>query len=222
MNPRDSLTKLYSTIVPTLVEARDSDYNQTIQVYKHLGSHRIVVENLTQSGGMVQKIWKQAIIYLDKKYYSKQKPKNILILGSSAGSTIVTISKIWPDTHVTGIEIDPVMIEIGKRYFGLGEIKNTKIINADAFKWLDKNDRQFDLVFTDLYIGRGIPEPAETVEFFENVRNHLKPRGHAVFNRLTLTDQKQQAEQFKQNLEKVFKTVNRIPTTTNWLLLAYD
>jgi len=39
------------------------------------------------------------------------------------------ISEKFPNAKITGIEIDPMMVEIGKKYFGLEKIFNPPNLN---------------------------------------------------------------------------------------------
>ena len=74
------------------------------------------------------------------------------------------------------------------------------------------------LILIDLYLNHQMPKSAESIQFFTTIRSKLTPRGTAVFNRLVLSGQNNQAKQFKSKLENTFDHIQKIPTTTNWLL----
>lgn len=124
----------------------------------------------------------------------------------------------WPQSNITGIEIDPVMIKLGKKYFHIHQIPQLSIINTDAFEWLNHNHQKYDLILIDLFVKGEFPQKAQSTQFFHTIKSTLTPQGTAVFNRLVLTGQKHQAKQFKRHLEQTFTQVHKIPTPSNWLL----
>ena len=48
-----------------------------------------------------------------------QPPKRVAILGNAAGTTSRAYEKFFPGTRVDGVEIDPELSEIGRRYFDM-------------------------------------------------------------------------------------------------------
>ena len=198
-------------LLPQLVESRQSKINGTIQVYKLWGKYSISVGNLTQSGGLVEQIWEKAL----KAVASYQLPVNsILILGLGVGTAAKIVRKYWPQAQITGVDIDPVMIEMGEKYLGL---EGAKIVIADAAEWIRKTDQKFDGVFVDVYQGKKIPESVTNKEFLENLRK----RGRwAIFNRLKMKEFRLKNETFKQKLIKIFGQYEIIKTPVNELLLV--
>lgn len=124
-----------------------------------------------QSGPLVEEVWKKALKALDFT------PKNILILGLGCGSAAKVISKKFPTAKITGVEIDPVMIKIGKKYFGLGKIPNLKITCADALNFVKKTKQKFDLILVDVYVGGKQIYP-------DYLKLHKKKNGAILINKL--------------------------------------
>ena len=193
-----------------------------IKVQKMLGKYSVVVDNLTQSGGLVRVIWVKTTKYLNKKVFPSKSPKTLLFLGLGSGGSIADILNIWPKCQITGIEIDPIMIDIGKKYFHLNTHNNLKVINSEAIDWLERNTGTFDVIYIDLYQGKDVPKKANTRNFYKLVKKHLNPNGVVVFNRLTLTGHKNKAIQTKKEIASVFRKVYRIKTPVNMLLAAME
>ncbi len=78
-------------------------------------------------------------------------PKSILMLGLAGGTAFRTLRHLLPDCRFTAIEIDAEIIELAHEHMHLGEL-DIEIITADAYTWLEKNERQFDVVFDDIYL----------------------------------------------------------------------
>src|SRR5205814_6158273 len=83
--------------------------------------------------------------------------------------------------QVTGVEIDPDIIDVAHRYFHLDQ-PNVHPVVADARYWLDTQAKQYDVVVMDAYRQPYIPFHLTTREFFSEVRDHLRPGGVAVVN----------------------------------------
>ena len=108
---------------PKVIEEFDSKYRGQIQVKQDWTHKYVTTGNLTQSGGLVRDVWQPVI----KKFAKKN--KSWLILGLATGA----VAKLIPQpARIVGVEIDPVMIAIGKKYFDLDQIPNLKILNLDA------------------------------------------------------------------------------------------
>ena len=83
--------------------------------------------------------------------------------------------------QITGVEIDPDILDVAHRYFHLDE-PNVHPVVADARYWLDTQAGEYDVVFMDAYRQPYIPFHLTTREFFSEVRAHLRPDGVAVVN----------------------------------------
>lgn len=150
--------------LPETFETVNSSYAGEIKVVKWHNKISVWAGGFEQSGPIVGKIFKG----LQGKRY-----RNVLILGLGCG----TILKYLTAEKITGVEIDPVMIAIGKKYFNL---ENVKIIIGDATKI--KFDEKFDLIVVDLYKNGSI------IDFVPN-QKWLTDDGLIIFNQLTFNKQ---------------------------------
>jgi len=193
-----------------ILEERKSKFNRSIKVVRSLGfGTYIQVNNLTQSGGVVEDIWKETL-----KNIKKEKINNVLILGLGGGTIAKLIKKYWPESKITGIEIDPAMVELGTRYLGLGDSK-TKIVIQDAYNF---DSSGFDLVVVDIYCGSEFPEKFEEEEFLKKLtKNKL-----VIFNRLYFGEKRKEAVKFGNKLEKIFKKVEWFYPQANLMLVCYN
>lgn len=195
-----------------VLEEVASPVNGKIRVVKSLGfGTYIQVEGLTQSGGVVYEIWEET---LKKVSESLATNHQTLILGLGGGTAAKLVRKFWPKAKVTGVDIDPVMVELGIRYLGLGDSK-TKIIIGDAFNYTlsavryrhNRPSFAYDLVIVDLYIGDEFPKKFESERFSRLVHGLIAKNGVAVFNRLYYGEKRKEAVKFGNKLEKIFSKV---------------
>jgi hypothetical protein len=108
--------------------------------------------------------------------------KDYLVLGSAAGGNIIQLSAIDPEVRITGVEIDPKVLEISKKYFGVVPTGKIKLAAQDARLFLSDCRETFDYIIIDLFKGECIPVHCITREFFQLLLNRLKPGGAIVIN----------------------------------------
>ena len=109
-------------------------------------------------------------------------PKDVAILGLAGGTSARQYTVAYGNSvQVTGVEIDPDILDVAKRYFHLDE-PNVHPVVADARYWLDTQATKYDVVVMDAYRQPYIPFHLTTREFFSEVRDHLRPGGVAVVN----------------------------------------
>ena len=190
------------------MEERNSKYNGHLKVLSSLGfGTYIQAEGLTQSGGIVETIWKSTLKQINK--LTNRPINSCLILGLGGGTVAKLIGKNWPEVKIVGIDIDPVMVELGKKYLGLDGI-GMDVEIGDALETIQKSkvkSQKFDLVVVDLYQGDKYPEKFQTENYMHLVRNNLASGGVAVFNRLYYGDERPQAVKFGNKLKKIFSNV---------------
>lgn len=195
-------------LFPQTLEKVNSSFNGEIKVIKQFGHIAVWVEGFEQSGPIVEKLWKQSINLL-KPLTSAE----ILILGLGCGVVAKLLSAHIPNASLTGVEIDPLMIKIGKKYFALDKIPNLEIICADAKKFTGK--QKFDVIIIDLYKGSKFAKEFLEDNFLSNVSNLLTSEGTAIFNCLTFGKNKEECEEFESKLKRHFQLQQKIKTDYN-------
>ena len=178
-----------------ILEERKSKFNGDVRVVRSWGMGTYIQSNgLTQSGGIVESIWRSVL-----KKIKAEKIKSVLVLGLGGGTVAKLIRKFWPEAKIKGVDIDPVMIELGKKYLGLDEI-GIGVEIRDAF---DLPLGHHDLIIVDLYQGDKFPKKFEDESFLKK----LVGSGLVIFNRLYYGDKRPEAVRFGNKLQKVFKRV---------------
>jgi hypothetical protein len=114
-------------------------------------------------------------------------PRNVLILGSGTGNDIAAALKHGAE-HVDAVEIDPLMVKLGKRVHPEHPYQSPKVhsfIN-DARAFLRQTDRKYDLVVTGLLdshtaVGNSLSVRLDdyvyTVQGLRDALSHLAPGG---------------------------------------------
>jgi spermidine synthase len=110
-----------------------------------------------------------------------QPPARVAILGNAAGTMARAYGHFYPQTRVDGVEIDPELSEMGRRWFGMSG-PDLHVYDEDARPFLRRTDALYDVIVIDAYRQPYIPFYLTTEEFFESVRQHLTPEGVVIVN----------------------------------------
>lgn len=115
--------------------------------------------------------------------FQDKQPVKVLILGLAGGTIAKQLKYFYKDkVEITGVELDPKVIEVGKKYFELDETDIT-IVNQDARTFVSTTQESFDLVILDTYQNElQIPWQLTTQEFWEKVKNILNSSGLLLMN----------------------------------------
>lgn len=108
---------------------------------------------------------------------------NLLLIGLAAGTVSELYTNIYGPIPITGIELDPQIIEVGQRYFNMNQ-PNLTAIAADGRRWLysQPEDARWDVIAIDAYRPPYIPFHLSSIEFFQLVHDHLSEDGMVAIN----------------------------------------
>ncbi len=107
----------------------------------------------------------------------------LLLIGLAAGTVSELYTNVYGPLPITGVELDPEIIQVGQNYFGMTQ-PNLTPVAADGRRWLADRpaDDQWRIIAVDAYRPPYIPFHLTTVEFFRLVASHLTPDGVLAIN----------------------------------------
>jgi spermidine synthase len=198
---------------PKLIEAMDSKFSGQLRVLQGWGYKYIATGILTQTGGLVKDVWEPVL-----KSLHSPKGKTWLILGLAAGTVAEMISKKYHPQKMTGVEIDPAMITLGKKYFALDKISNLEIITHDADDFLQKTTDHFDYILVDLYLGDRLPGFVYSPKFLKRLKLLSSV---VIINHLFYDDiKKANAEKLVTGLKTIFPKITLKRVLTNLMVIC--
>ena len=149
-------------------------------------------------------------------------PRRVAILGNAAGTTSRAYEEFFPRTRIDGVEIDGELSEIGREYFDMNNPR-LHLYHEDARPFLRSIDGEYDQISVDAYRQPYIPFYLTTEEFFETVRDRLRPGGVLVVNAGHPEGQHDLEKVLTATIGEVFPNVLRDPIEdTNTLLVASE
>jgi spermidine synthase len=108
--------------------------------------------------------------------------ESMLFLGLGGGSAPKRMWRDFPGLQVDVVELDPVVVDVARRYFAVPDDPRLRIENEDGRLFLAKTDRRWDVIAIDVFYEDGIPFHMSTFEFLELVRERLEPGGVVLMN----------------------------------------
>jgi spermidine synthase len=191
------LKKLLSYFIPITIYKQKSILSHCLEVTWTDGKLVLDSENTNYSYGNLQRILRKGLKIID--FDKIQSMQSILVLGVAGGSVIRTlVDEINFKGQITGVEIDPSIIEIANSYFKLDEIPNLEIVIDDASEFILKTNKKFDLIIIDIFQDTKMPDFLFEFFFVNRICFLLNPKGHILFNTMLLND-----KQKKLNLEYI-------------------
>jgi spermidine synthase len=174
-----------------LLYERESAYNY-IQVIKHNGDTllRLNEGHATHSHYNPDRLltggpWDYWLVapYFNKGF-APSDMQSMAMIGSAAGTAAHIFTEVYGPLPVDGVEIDPEIVEAGRRYFNLdGVASNTNHVqDGRTYLLTDGKDKKWTVIGIDAYRQPYIPFHLTTKEFFEEVGRHLTPDGAVMIN----------------------------------------
>jgi spermidine synthase len=159
-------------------------------------------------------------------------PKNILLIGGAVKGTAIEAQK-YNLSRIDYLELDTLLIEIGKKYTSNLKSEKIKVINKDAKLFLKNTKQKYDVIIID------VSDPSTlqlnrfyTQEFFQLLKNNLNKNGILSLAIISTPDYiSEQSKKINSILFKTLKTqfnnVMIIPGSRNFFIasdfeLSYD
>ncbi len=122
-----------------------------------------------------------ALMEFPMRYFSK--PGSMLLIGLGGGSLVKSYSETgW---EVDAVEIDPEVIVMAGKYFGLGAAGG-RIHEIDGRRFLAATGKKYDVVLIDAYGSSSIPFHLVTAEAFRLAKSVLNDGGVVALNVICL------------------------------------
>ncbi len=122
-------------------------------------------------------------------YLFRPKQEKVLIVGLGGGAMVHFLKHYDAKVKVDVVEIDPVVVKIADKYFGVRSGGNVNIVTKDGFDYLRNADSKYDVIYMDAFLkpsadtdSTGVPLRLKTLKFYKEIQSKLTPDGLVVFN----------------------------------------
>lgn len=113
----------------------------------------------------------------------KGEPERVYMAGFGGGRVSTVLRHFFPGTAILSAEVDPGMLDIARRFFGVELDDRQRVVLRDARECLKGSRERYDIIIIDAYEGVGsIPYHLTTAEFFGLCRERLTEGGVVAVN----------------------------------------
>jgi spermidine synthase len=199
----------------------ETSFHQYIQVVEEDDGRRLLYLN---EGVAVHSVWRPDSVltggvwdaFLALPPLLGRPLERVAILGNAAGTTARALGVYYPEAQIDGVELDPAVSRVGRRYFGLEDNPRLTVHDADARPFLRRTDERYDLIIVDAYHQPYVPFYLATREFFALVRERLAPGGMVALNVAAVPDD-------KRLVAAIGRTVGaELPQVLEWPALRFN
>ncbi|HHY44410.1 MAG TPA: fused MFS/spermidine synthase [Firmicutes bacterium] len=164
---------------------------ETQSLYHHIyvvedGSRRLLkFDNSIQSGMYPDRPYESVFPYTDFFHLAlafKEDIRDVLFIGLGAGTVPKRFHRDYPDMTIECVEIDSEVTRVAREYFAFPNDDEISVHTADGRAFLKSSPKTYDLIVVDAYYADSIPFHLTTVEFYELVREKLRPGGILASN----------------------------------------
>jgi spermidine synthase len=161
--------------------------------------------------------------FLAAPYFLSPPPevKRVGLVGLAAGTIAKQFTAVYGAIPIDGWEIDPRIIEVGRRYFAMTE-PNLNAYAMDGRWGLAHSSERYTVIGVDAYRLPYIPFHLTTREFFQLARDHLEEDGVLVINVGRTPSDRRLVDALASTLQTVFPSVFvvDVPQTFNSIVVA--
>jgi spermidine synthase len=164
-----------------------SHYQRIVVTQGKLG-HRLFLNGNLQFAERDEYRYHEALVHPAMAAFSAAGPKRVAVLGGGDGMAVREILKYPSVESVTLVELDPAMTKLFseqptlvKLNRGALTLPKVKVVNTDAFGWLESGTDTFDVIIVDF------PDPTNfsigklyTNSFYALLDKRLSASGYAV------------------------------------------
>jgi spermidine synthase len=169
-----------------IVHAASSDYQRVVVTAGADGGTRLFLNGNLQFDSRDEYRYHEALVHPAMAAHGA--PRRVAVLGGGDGLAVREVLRYPSVEQVTLVELDPHMTRLFAQQPRLRALNaealaspKLKIVNTDAFAWLETHDEMFDVIVVDF------PDPSNfslgklyTTSFYALLDRHLAASGYAV------------------------------------------
>jgi spermidine synthase len=200
------------------IQVADQNGFTILRLNEGQGVHSIYHPDILQYDGP----WDQFLV--SPYFYADHKPADIervAIVGLAAGTAARQMTAVYGAIPIDGFEIDPVIVEVGQRYFGM-TMPNLNVEIGDGRLNLEHSPHKYDIIAVDAYRPPYIPPHMTTQEFFQIAASHLTENGVLTLNSASVPGDRRLINGLATTMGTIFPSIYTvdIPGSLNTMIFA--
>jgi spermidine synthase len=167
-----------------VVYAEDTRYHR-LSVVEDRATRYLRFDNSLQSAMYLDDPFRTRFRYTDYFHLGlayNPSARRVLFVGLGAGSSPKLMLRNFTDLRLDVVELDPVVVDVAKRYFHVHDDPRLRIHVGDGRRFLEDTESLWDVIVVDAFFADAIPFHLVTREFMQLARRRLAPGGVIVTN----------------------------------------
>lgn len=211
------MSVLANVVPPNIVFETQSKLNGLVQVVDKGKTRKLLANGVLQSvnfdSPIVPKMCWGKIVDIVGQLTSVNR---VLVLGLGGGTIPKLLAKKFDGVTLMSVDLDPVIVDVGRKYFGLDEIPNHRVVIDDACRVVTSPEEygvspnEFDAVIVNIFLGETYPDIGNSGSFFAGIKKLIRPEGLAIFNRIYLEHHQDDVNNFIENVSDFFVDVKSV------------
>jgi spermidine synthase len=161
--------------------------------------------------------------YFNLGFLFNPKARSILFIGGGGFSGPKQFLEYYPNSTIDVVEIDPDVVTIAEKHFGVSDNTRLRTFVMDGRSFL-KDEGKYDIIVLDAYSKTYVPFHMMTLEFFQELDEHLNPDGVIVSNLISslIGDTSELLKAEVNTIGKVLPQIYLFPTKSKQLSLVQN
>jgi spermidine synthase len=166
--------------------------------------------------------WQEFLVapFFNRPPYQLEQVNKMAIIGLAAGTIARQATAVFGDIPIDGFEIDPAIIAVGRKYFGMN-MANLDAIPQDGRVGLEQSTKAYSIIAVDAYRPPYIPPHLTTQEFFKLTWDHLTSDGVLAVNVGRSPTDRTLVNQIASTIQTVFPSVFLVDVPGSFNTIIY-
>lgn len=155
---------------------------------------------------------------LINQYFNERKNFKLLFLGGGGYVLPRLIEKMYPESVIDVVEIDPGVTRVNYEKLFLEPTTAIVTHNFDARIYMQNINIEdtYDIIYADVFNDISVPYHLTTKEFNEKIKSHLKPEGFYVANIIDEFEKGSFLSSYVNTLQDTFLHIYLAPLDNEW------
>lgn len=212
-----------SYLFPWLVEQRVGGISPFLEVWLIDGKYHLNTQKANYSFGSLHTVFSMVF---NKRNIKERNPDAVLMLGFGTGSVASILQEEYQmSCKITAVDKDPVVIELGHKYFNIDRFKDLKVICEDGYDFVQRCQDTFDLIVVDIFVDLDVPSCFNDELFLQALNRLLSDKGTLFFNKIPYSSESiVETDVLHERLKKIFRYTEvdkvTIENTGNWVFVC--
>lgn len=204
-----------SYLYPIRVRSSSSPVNPVLELFRYQGRWQLGSVDVLYSDGHRYRPLLAAFRAIRDRLPILNR---VLVLGTGLGSAVAILHRQGFHPHFTLVELDQVVLDWAQEMMHKTPMPHIRPVCADAQAFVATDQGTYDLIITDVFKGRVVPDFVTGAAFLRQCRQLLAPGGCLVLNYMVNSASDETKAQ--RALEGVFRQVQELSFGINRVYIA--